>query len=133
MLNSNWSRIAVPLLHAPPLIFYAAVLWELADLGGPWSPSFLVADPQAQQLLHMMVFLALGHALGLVALLSPLSRSFTGVCALALYELVFLLASLLWLSTVDGVPIGYDASLVISTCLSGWLLHECRRRWQNQR
>ena len=69
-------------------------------------------------------FVIAANIVGVILLLTPLFRTFAGSCLLIIYELIFLIASLVWLSV--------DYSIVIAIIAFALIYVAIERRKENK-
>ena len=109
-------------LHAIVLSFAvivvgAVVNWDFAQIG-----TVLNADSNAKEVMWRSALLLGGNALGIALLLTPLFGSFSGSCLLVTFEILFLIASFLWLA--------FDYSIVIAIIAAALTYVAVMRRQQ---
>jgi hypothetical protein len=107
-------------LHGLVLAFSLFVSFTLA--GGDVLAAFTLSKTDAA-LSHALALSSLligGNVLGIILLLTPLFRSFFGSCVLVAYELAFLTASFLFLSTDYRVVIGIVACALLYVANTRW-------------
>lgn len=100
-------------LHGIVLAFGLFVVVVLVNGDLLAAISLADTDSALKQALLISLLVIGGNALGIVMLLTPLFKSFLGICLLLGYEIVFLAASLVFLSL--------DYSLVIGIIVVGLL------------
>ena len=100
-------------LHGIVLAFGFFVVAVLINGNLPAAITLADTDPALKQALLISLLVIGGNALGIVLLLTPLFKSFLGICLLLGCEIAFLAASLVFLS--------FDYSLVIGIIVGGLL------------
>lgn len=116
----RWIVIA---LHGIVLAFALFVTFALT--GGDIVEAFILSktDAALSHALSLSGMLIGGNVLGIILLLTPLFKSLIGSCVLVAYELAFLVASFLFLSTDYSFVIGIIVCALLYVANTRWKIH----------